>query len=252
MLIGILCQVPGCFASAPLLPEDFILRGFLEIWSPRNSLLKFALLNDSLRWNLLFPIFLRDASWPSRAWLCDSIPLSHVPAEWTFSEGNLWTHNFQGHGSFSVPLLRPFAGLPPASACLKWQRSPFLQHVPFRKCLHAFWPFNPEGLVPRGLPVLSRVLPSVWVGVFKVEEDDCALWPELDPWLNLQESPFEHCPVAFHWKQTLPPFFQRWRCSEPSTLFCTKPYRTSYWGVSLVPNEMWSHLVPKFLNVDIL
>ena len=39
------------------------------------------------------------------------------------------------------------------------------------------FPLNPEGLAPLGLPFLLGFLPSVWVGVLKVEEADCALCP---------------------------------------------------------------------------
>ena len=65
-------------------------------------------------------------------------------------------------------------------------------------------------------------LPSLWVGATEVEEDDCAPWPERDPWLKLQESPFEHCPFAFHWKQS--PTFLSARAFLPLWLWPTLPY----------------------------
>ena len=55
--IDILCQVPGIFAGASLLFRGFVLRSFLEFWSPRNSLLKYTFQHDSLRWTLSFPNF---------------------------------------------------------------------------------------------------------------------------------------------------------------------------------------------------
>ena len=58
-LKDILCQFPGVSAGAPLLLWGFVLRSFLEFGSPWMSLLRFALLNDSLRWTLYFPDFFR-------------------------------------------------------------------------------------------------------------------------------------------------------------------------------------------------
>ena len=72
----------------------------------------------------------------------------------------------------------------------------------FHRFFYTVSPFNPEGLTPRGLPYLWGFLPSVWVGAFEVEEDDCALWPEWDPWMKRQESPFEHSFFAFRWKHS--------------------------------------------------
>ena len=97
---------------------------------------------------------------------------------------------------------------------------------PLRKSSLGFRPFNPEGLAPLGLPLLYGFLPSVWVGVFEVEKDECALWSELDPWLKLQESPFEHCPFAFHWKHS-PTFLS---------------------GLTLLPFEFWPILLFQFFH----
>ena len=48
-------QVPCFSAGASLLTLGFVLRSFLECWTPRNSILKFTFLHDSLRWSLSFP-----------------------------------------------------------------------------------------------------------------------------------------------------------------------------------------------------
>ena len=53
----ILHRFQGVSADAPLLVQGFVLRSFLEFGSPWISLLRFALLNESRRWTLLFPNF---------------------------------------------------------------------------------------------------------------------------------------------------------------------------------------------------
>ena len=57
-------------------------------------------------------------------------------------------------------------------------------------------PFKTERLVPVGLPFLPGFLPSVWIGVFKVDEEDCAPWPEWDL-LNTVQSPSIEQPPTF-------------------------------------------------------
>ena len=65
---------------------------FPQIWSPRNSLLRFALLHDSLRWTLSFPNFYVV---PCALGEFDGVirsQFSNFPQN-RLSEGNLRTHN---------------------------------------------------------------------------------------------------------------------------------------------------------------
>ena len=110
-LVDILCQVPGCSEGAPLLPEGFILRSFLEFGSPRNSLLKFAFLHDSLRWTLVFPNFcvmhrrLRELDCVIRSQL-SIFPQSRI-SRWAFLGHTTQLNSLfqQGHRSFSATFL---------------------------------------------------------------------------------------------------------------------------------------------------
>ena len=72
-LRNILRQFSDVFSGAPLLSKGFILRPFLEIGSPRNSLLKLAFLNNSPPWTLHFHNF-----YVTHRGLCDLDSVSRV------------------------------------------------------------------------------------------------------------------------------------------------------------------------------
>ena len=177
-----------------------------------------------------FPEFLRDASWSSRTWLFDSIPVFQFSHRTDFLWGPSWDTQSHWIVSFNKatdpfpPLFFDFLlGCPPTSVCLKWHLSPYLHPVSDLWFMHSgrchkshdgsvhfplwifsrdFWPFDPERLAPRGLRFLWSFFPLVCVNALEVEEDDCAVWPKQDSWLKLRESPLERCPVAFHWKHS--------------------------------------------------
>ena len=75
------CQNPRSSAVASFLLQGFFLSSFLEFWRTRIALLRFTLLHDALRWNLSFPIFLRDVMCPWRMRRCKLIPRLHSSAE---------------------------------------------------------------------------------------------------------------------------------------------------------------------------
>ena len=56
-LVDVFRQVPCFSAGASFLFQGFVLHSFFEFLSPRNSLLRFKLLHDSLRWTLSFHYF---------------------------------------------------------------------------------------------------------------------------------------------------------------------------------------------------
>ena len=216
-----------CGRTAPVL--GFRVAFFLRIW----ELMDFAPGVRTFEWSPVmdpsFPDFLRDASRPSRTWLCDSIPnfpfSRRIAFFWGLSSDTQpnWIVSFKkATDPFAPPFFDFSLSCPPASVFRNIHLSPYLHqdsdlwfkhmggyqksrdvsvHVPAKKNLHGLLLFNPEGLSPLRLPYLRGFLPSVCVGTLEGEEDDCARWPEWDPsWLILQESPLGHYPVAFHWK----------------------------------------------------
>ena len=86
--VDFLSQVSACSADASLLPEGFILRSFHEFWSPRTSVLRFAFLNDSLRWTFCSRITVLE----NLTARCDT-NLPTPPRRLDFFQGHLGTHN---------------------------------------------------------------------------------------------------------------------------------------------------------------
>ena len=108
-----------CGRTAPVL--GFRLAFFPRIWEPMD----FAPEVRTFEWfpatDPSFPEFSLDASWPSRTWLCDSIPTFHFPEESTFSEGYHGTHkpNWIVSVNKATDFFDFLLGCPPASVCRK-------------------------------------------------------------------------------------------------------------------------------------
>ena len=114
---------PGVSAGASLLFQCFVLRSFLEFGSPWHSLLRFALLNDSLRWTLLCPNFyathrgLRELDCLIRSQL-SIFPQNRLPLRAILGHTTHLNSLFQqSHRSFCATILIFLLGCPTASVC---------------------------------------------------------------------------------------------------------------------------------------
>ena len=196
----------------------------LEFWSTRAGLLRFTLLNNSLRWTLLSRIFMwcnvpfenrTVRSDPKGFVLFRKIDLDFGVSLSCNTQPTCFTLLQQSNRSLSTTFLRLFAGLTVSvpeqtliAECasrfrfviLTYQEMPIIirriRTISFKVISAQFFQISFQKDYFSWRSFLSKVFFRHFVCDFEARED-YACCPRLFPWLELQASPLEHLSICF-------------------------------------------------------